>query len=322
MASWGGWRYWSDRPFETTDDAFVEGHVVEISPQIAAPVLQVHFQENQRVKQGDLLVEMDPRDFEAKLSEAKSKEASNQARLAEAVAQQVVTQASVGQAEAELEAARANAENSESDLKRNDTLNTDHVISKREYDNALALARTTRAALQAAEKKLAAVRAQHTQSEAQILTARASIQESAVQIQQAELQLSYTRITSPVSGRIARKSVEPGAYMQPGQTLFGIVPDNLWVVANFKETQLRDMKPGQPVELRVDSMGGPALKGHVDSIQPGTGARFSALPPENATGNYVKIVQRVPVKIVFDEPSEKIERLAPGLSVVPRVKVR
>ncbi len=322
IGAWGGWQFLADRPFETTDDAFVEGHIVEIGPQVSALVLGVHFLENQRIKQGSLMVDLDPRDFEAKLAEAKAKEESAQTRLAESVSQQSVAKATVGQSEAEVEIARANAENSENDLKRNQSLNTGNVISKREYDNAVAVARTTRAALQAAEKRLAASRAQEAEVQAQVETARAAIHEAQVQVRQAELQLSYTKIKAPSPGRIARKSVEPGAYAQPGQSLFSIVTDDFWVVANFKETQLRDMRPGQPVQLRVDAFGSEPLTGHVDSIQPGTGARFSALPPENATGNYVKIVQRVPVKILIDEPLEKLERLAPGLSVVPRVKVR
>jgi membrane fusion protein (multidrug efflux system) len=221
-----------------------------------------------------------------------------------------------------LESARASSENAEADLKRNQTLESGAVISKREFDNAVAAARTTRAALQAAEKKLLASRAQQAAAAARTRSAHAAIEEARVRVRQAELQLSYTRVTAPATGRVARKNVEPGSYAQPGQALFSIVPYNFWVVANFKETQLRDMRPGQTVELHVDAFGDRPLKGVVDSLQAGTGARFSALPPENATGNYVKIVQRIPVKIRIDEPPDIIKRLTPGFSVVPKVRVR
>ena len=318
----GLWQYLANRPFESTDDAFVEAHVIEISPQVAAPVLSVHVLDNQEVKKGDLLIELDPRDFEVKVADAKANEATAKARLADATAQLAVADAAIGQTEAEAESARATAENAEADLKRNQTLDSKAVISKRELDNAVAAARTTRAALQAAEKKSVSSRAQRAAAEAQVQSAQAALREITVQIQQAELQNSYARIYAPAAGRIARKSVEPGSYVQPGQALLSVVPADYWVVANFKETQLRDMRPGQPVELRVDALGGRLLKGHVDSVQAGTGARFSALPPENATGNYVKIVQRIPVKIDFDEPAEVLSRLVPGLSVVPKVRVR
>ncbi len=151
---------------------------------------------------------------------------------------------------------------------------------------------------------------------------RAASEEAAAQLDQAKLNLGYTKITAPVSGRITRKNVEPGDYVETGQTLFSIAPHEIWVVANFKETQLAHMRPGQPVTIRIDAFPGRVFHGHVDSLQSGTGARFSLLPAENATGNYVKVVQRLPVKILFDEPPEVQALFAPGLSVVPEVEVR
>jgi membrane fusion protein (multidrug efflux system) len=153
-------------------------------------------------------------------------------------------------------------------------------------------------------------------------TVRAEIEQARAAVQQAELELSYTTIVAPEAGRITRKSVEAGAYVQVGQALLAVVSDDLWIVANFKETQLTNMTPGQPVEISVDAYPHALFKGHVDSIQAGTGAHFSLLPPENATGNYVKVVQRVPVKIVFDAPPDPQHALAPGMSVVPEVKIR
>jgi membrane fusion protein (multidrug efflux system) len=157
---------------------------------------------------------------------------------------------------------------------------------------------------------------------AQYVTAAAEAKQAEAQLQQAQLQVSYAKIFAPFSGRVTKKGVEPGDYVQPGQTLFSLVPPEVWVVANFKETQLKDMKVGQPVSVRVDALPGRALKAHVESFQVGTGSRFTLLPPENATGNFVKVVQRVPVKIVFDEPLANLGRLWAGESVEPRVNVR
>jgi membrane fusion protein (multidrug efflux system) len=159
-------------------------------------------------------------------------------------------------------------------------------------------------------------------SEAQAATAGATTEQLRAQVAQAELELSYTKIYAPETGRVTRKSVEEGALVQVGQPLMAIVPGDVWVTANFKESQIGRMAPGQSVEISVDAYPDKTFKGHVDSIQAGTGARFSLIPPENATGNYVKVVQRVPVKIVFDEPPDPKHMLAPGMSVVPEVKVK
>lgn len=252
--------------YESTDDAFIAGHVVAISPKVASYVGRVHIDDNQRVQAGDLLVELDPRDFEAKLAQARANLAA-----------------------AEAEAIRAHA-----DARRYDQLFQDKGVSQQDKDNAVAKDRT--AVAQTAQFEAA--------------------------VRQAELNLSYTKIVAPEAGRITRKSVEPGDYVQVGQALFSIVPERVWVVANFKETQLDHMGPGQPVEIKVDAYPEKTFKGHVDSVQAGSGAAFSLLPPENATGNYVKVVQRVPVKILIDEPPDPTHVLGPGMSVVPTVKVK
>jgi membrane fusion protein (multidrug efflux system) len=157
---------------------------------------------------------------------------------------------------------------------------------------------------------------------AQYITAASGEKQAEAQLRQAQLQLSYTKIFAPFDGRITKKSVEPGNYVQPGQTLFSLVPPDVWVIANFKETQLKQMKVGQPVSVQVDAVPGHHFRGHIESFQVGTGGRFTLLPPENATGNFVKVVQRVPVKIVFDEPIANLERLWPGESVEPKVSLR
>jgi membrane fusion protein (multidrug efflux system) len=191
---------------------------------------------------------------------------------------------------------------------------------------------STQAALRQAEKQV--VQAQGRVSEAKsapqqievrhadVSSLRAQVEQQRASVEQAELALSYTRIYAPESGYITRKSVEPGDFVQPGQPLLALVSDRLWVVANFKETQLRRMRPGQPVTLRLDAFPQLRLRGHVESFQSGTGAAFSLLPPENATGNYVKVVQRVPVKIVLDEAPPAGYRIGPGMSVEPEVKVQ
>src|SRR5258706_3501854 len=185
----------------------------------------------------------------------------------------------------------------------------------RQSEAQLAQERARLAGAQAAPDQMAQSRAQADQLAAQIGQYEAAVH-------QAELDLSYTKLYAPESGRVTRKSVEPGAYVQVGQTLFSIVPDRVWVVANFKETQLRHMRPGQPATVTVDAYPDRVFTGHVDSIQAGSGARFSLLPPENATGNYVKVVQRVPVKIVIDERADPQHVLGPGMSAVPQVRVR
>jgi membrane fusion protein (multidrug efflux system) len=308
--------------YETTDDAAIEGHVIQVSPKLSAHVKAVHFDDNYQVKKGDLLIELDPRDFDVSLASAEANLASAQSKLTEAEAQQNVAQASLGQAKADLVSAQATADNAKSDLERNERLFQTHVIDRREYDASVAQAKSAVANVESATKKVASQEAQVRLTSAQYVTASAEEKQWEAQLHQAQLQLSYTKIFAPYDGRVTKKSVEPGNYVQPGQTLFSLVPPDVWVVANFKETQLKQMRVGQPVSVRVDAIPGRNFSAHVESFQVGTGGRFTLLPPENATGNFVKVVQRVPVKIVFDEPSADLERLWPGESVEPKVNVR
>jgi membrane fusion protein, multidrug efflux system len=228
----------------------------------------------------------------------------------------------MGQARADLASARATADNAESDLNRNEQLYKTHVIDRREYDASVAQAKTATANVESATKKVALQEAQVRMASAQYVTASAEEKQAEAHLRQAQLQLSYTKIFAPFDGRVTKKSVEPGDYIQPGQTVFSLVPPDVWVIANFKETQLKQMKVGQPVSVRVDAIPGRDFNAHIESFQVGTGGRFTLLPPENATGNFVKVVQRVPVKIVFDEPAATLERLRAGESVEPKVNVR
>jgi membrane fusion protein (multidrug efflux system) len=237
--------------YESTDDAFVEGHVVTVGTKLSNTVRDVLIDDNYEVTQDQLLVQIDPRDYNVQLNSA-----------------------------------QASYDKAQSDYVRDLALANSKAISRQDLD-------TTHAAFDVAK----------------------------AQLDQAKLNLDYTRITAPVAGRITRKNVEPGDYIQTGQTLFSIVPHDIWIIANFKETQLTHMLPGQPATIRIDAFPGKVFKGHVNSLQAGTGARFSLLPPENATGNYVKVVQRVPVKILFDEPPDVQAAFAPGLSVVPEVDI-
>jgi len=356
---------------ESTDDAFVEGHVIPVSSKVASLVARVAVDDNQRVVAGEVLVQLDPRDFETKLAQAranlaaaaaKHRAAAAHVRVVDTTAGAGVEQAAAGVrtaerqvegaqsrlalARAQVVAAEAEATRAASEAQRYDRLLQYHAVSTQERDNAVAVSRTTAANLEAAQKaaqaaedglrqaeaQLGQARAQLTSAQAapdEVAYSRAQAEQAAAEIgqleaavQQAELDLSYTKVTAPEAGRITRKTVEAGAYVQVGQPLLAIVPDRMWVVANFKEVQLRDMRPGQPVTIEVDAYPGRTFRGHVDSIQAGSGARFSLLPPENATGNYVKVVQRVPVKILFDDPPDPGHPLGPGMSVVPTVTVR
>lgn len=320
----GGGTAWyvSNAGYETTDDATVEAHVIQVSPKISAHVKAVRFDDNYQVRRGDLLIELDPRDFEVSAASAAANLASAQGKLKEVEAQQNTAQASLGQAKADLVSAQATADNVEADFNRNKSLYQTRVIDRREYDASAAQAKSAAANVESAAKKVASQEAQVGLASAQYVTATAEEKQAEAQLREAELQLSYTRIFAPFDGRITKKSVEPGNYVQPGQTLFSLVPPEVWVVANFKETQLKQMKVGQPVSVRVDAIPGRDFNAHIESFQVGTGGRFTLLPPENATGNFVKVVQRVPVKIVFDEPPEKLERLWAGESVEPKVNVR
>jgi membrane fusion protein (multidrug efflux system) len=308
--------------YETTDDATIETHVIQVSPKVSAHVKAVHFDDNYQVKRGDLLVELDPRDFEVSRAVAAAYVASAQSKLLEAKAQQDVAQASLGQSRADLVSAQATAENATADFQRNESLYKTKVIGRREYDASNAQAKSSNAIVESAAKKIASQEAQLQLTSAQYTDAVAELEQAQAQLRQADLQLSYTKIFAPFDGHVTKKSIEPGNYVQPGQTLFSLVPLDVWVVANFKETQLKRMKVGQPVSVKVDALPGRNLRAHVESFQVGTGSRFTLLPPENATGNYVKVVQRVPVKIVFDEPAAALDRLWAGESVEPKVNTR
>ncbi len=407
--------YWLNaRNFESTDDAFIDSDVIQISPKVSAYVTKVYVSSNQAVHKGDLLVELNTKDFEAQLEKAKAQLGAAQAQKTQSQAQvaltRVTTNAGQTQAQSGVEAARnnvaqtraaadakqsqirqaqnavktaqanlaqtraqapqieANLNLAQKEYNRRQSLYNSGDISKQLLDEAINALQTARAQLNAANKQVEAAQARVGEAQANVAVAQNNYQQSLAQVEltksqigesigqlqdanaaperiavneaqignaeagiaqaeaavhEAELELSYTKIFAPEDGTVTRKTIEEGQLVQIGTPMMALSQsDEVWVVANFKETQLELMRVGQPVDIEVDAYPNQTFHGKVESFQAGTGSRFSLLPSENATGNYVKVVQRVPVKIVFDQqPNDKF-LLAPGMSVSPSVKVR
>lgn len=320
---------------ESTDDAFIEGRIVSIAPKIAGHVATVFVRDNQPVKKGEPLIAIDTRDYQIQLEKKQASVQTSTANLKailsvlELMAAKVTTaEAATRQAHAQEDAARATAADAQATFERDQELVKTGAISRQEFDDAQAAARSAAANLKSAEENSAVTDSRVTEAkttlsatQAGVSWVRAQINEADIGVSGAELDLSYTKVFAPCDGRVTRKAVEAGDYVQVGQALLAIVPPEIWVVANFKETQLADIRTNQPAAITIDALG-KTLGGHVESVQAGSGARFSLLPPENAVGNYVKVVQRVPVKILFDEPFTSDQVIGPGLSVYPSVQVQ
>ncbi|HMC77556.1 MAG TPA: HlyD family secretion protein [Vicinamibacterales bacterium] len=381
-----GFLWLRSRGKETTDDAQVDGHITQIAPRVGGTITKVHVTNNQAVKAGEVLAEIDPRDYQNALDRVRAELADAVATAAAARTGVPIAQvetrsgvstasggvqqaeAAVAGAEREIQVAQANlvvaqarlrekeatATRSARDVERLRGLVEKDEISQQQFDAAVAAADSAKAAADAArsevtaaqggipvaEQRAAAARGAAAQSRAGLATAQtapqqlqvtearatsadARVRQAESAVKQAELNLEYTTIKAPTAGVVSRKSMEPGQVIQPGQPLLALVDlDDVWVTANFKESQLAKMRPGQKATIDVDALGGKEFRGHIDSIAAATGAKFSLLPPENATGNYVKVVQRIPVRIFF-EPGQDPERLLrPGMSVTPTVTVR
>lgn len=396
-----------------TDDAFIEGHITSLSSRVTGHVWKLYVTDNQLVKEGDLILELDPRDYQAKAEQAGAALAAAQSQsesaainvtlsdiaayadladanafleysqaamntagaklavaeseFAQAQADVKVAESSYEQAQSEVQAMQALYDRDETDLKRNQQMYDTNSITQQQLDHAIATAKVSSANLEATRRKAAVEEAKVSQAESALQTARdkvtqeqssyaeaqssvkeaqarleaaraapqkvlyskaqqkaaaSAVQQAQAALHQAQLELSYVKIYAPVSGRVTHKGVEPGDYIVPGQTLLSIVPEDIYITANYKETQLTHVKPGQQVKISIDAFPGVTFRGYVDSIQAGSGAAFSLLPPENATGNYIKVVQRIPVKIVFDEqPDPDRYYIVPGMSVVPEVDI-
>jgi membrane fusion protein (multidrug efflux system) len=362
------WRYFST--YESTDDAQADVHLYPVSARISGYVVKVNVQDNQWVQKGTVLVEIDPKDYEVAVAQARANLASAQATaqslnitvpitsvntssqlrftasdIENADAGVIAAERQLTAAHAQLEQAEANDVRAQDDLHRYKLLVDKREVAEQVYDQALATAKSSTAAVaavranesaaqqfvQQARSRLVQAHANHQSAEtgpqqvsstrARVRAAIADVEQRRALLEQAELNLQYTKIVAPVTGEV-NKTVVVGLNAQPGQQLLTVVPlDEVWVTANFKETQLKYMRVGQKTEIHVDSTGR-TLKGHVDSIAGATGPLFSLLPPENATGNYVKIVQRIPVKIVLEQGENRDRQLRPGMNVVPDVYLR
>ena len=317
----GGYVYWDNaRHFETTDDAFIASRQFAIAPKVSGYITAVPVTDNQHVAAGAVIARIDDRDYRIALAEAAAQVAAAQASIANVDAQITVQQAQIAQNLAQTQQSQAGLTFAQHQAARYGALAQDGWGTVQDAQQYASQLRQQQAALKTAQATLVAGVRQLAVFKAQRSNAKANLAQAIAQRDQAKLNLSYTTVTAAQPGRVVQLSAAVGEYASAGSNLTMFVPDKTWVTANFKETQLDAMRPGQPVTLHIDAYPERALRGHVASVQPGSGTAFSLLPAENATGNYVKIVQRVPVKIVMDDPPTDIA-LGPGMSVEPSVRV-
>jgi membrane fusion protein (multidrug efflux system) len=325
----GGGYYWlSTRGLESTDDAYTDGTAITISPKVAGYVVKLAISDNTRVKAGDTILEIDPRDYQVARDKAVAAQALAQAQLDNARAALEIAQvkypADLASADAAVNSAKATYTKAHADFVRQQKVDP-RATTQQQIDAARQADESATATLEDAQAKLKTaqlVQQNIAQAQAQVKQLEAQVASAKADADQAALNLSYTHLTAPADGWVTKRNVDLGSYLQPGQSLFSLVSPDVWVTANFKESQLTHMRPGQHVRIDVDAYPDLDLEGHVDSIQMGSGSRFTAFPAENATGNFVKIVQRVPVKIVIDKGLDANHPLPLGLSVDPEVTVK
>jgi membrane fusion protein (multidrug efflux system) len=308
------------RHFESTDDAFVAARQFSIAPKVSGYVTAVPVTDNQHVKAGDVIARLDDRDYRTALEQAQAQVAAAQASIENIDAQLAVQQAQINANQAQVDQAQAGLVFAEQQAARYEHLEQTGygtVQNSQQYSSQL---RQQQAALLSAQATLKLAQRQVDALKAQRKSSVASLAQAKAQQDQAELNLSYTTVTAAQPGRVVNLSAAAGQFAQPGNGLAMFVPDQIWVTANFKEIQLDKMRPGDPVTLAIDAYPASKIHGHVESVQPGSGTAFSLLPAQNATGNYVKIVQRVPVKIAMDDAPADVA-LGPGMSVVPTARV-
>lgn len=322
------WYLAFERGRVSTDDAFTDGRSIDIAPEISGYVRALLVNDNQPVHAGDLLLQIDPSDYQTALDQAQAQLAQAQAQLQSARLNLEVSRTSqpsdLVSAQAALETARANYDKAHADLLRQREVDP-RATTQEQTDQVSAQERSAAMQVREAQARLriaqlAPKNIQIAQSQVEGLAAQVAVAEA--QVAQARLNLGYTELRAPQDGRVTKRNVEMGDYVQPNQALMNLVTPAVWVTANFKETQLTDMRPGQPVKIAVDAYPQLKLTGHVDSVQMGSGSRFTAFPAENATGNFVKVVQRVPVKIIIDDGLPKDWPMPLGLSVIPTVDER
>lgn len=324
VAGFAGMHYWrlEIRPFETTDNAYVRVHMAQVSPKITGYVKEVRFTDNQHVDAGDLLVVIDGASLEAQRDQAAAVVAARRLRRATIEAEMRVQEARIAQQQAALQGSEASVTRTRQDVQRLTGLIEDGAVPAQQRDAAVAarrIAEATRAQVQATVREATSQRAI---LEAQLAEAEAALAVAVAAQKRAEVEVAHTRLYAPIGGVLGNRAVQVGQLVQPGAALAFLIPEQeAFVEANFKETQLEDMRPGQPVDIEIDAYPATPFHGVIDSTAPASGAEFSLLPPENATGNFTKIVRRVPVKIRFAADTD-VTRLKPGLSSVVKVRVR
>ena len=317
---YGGHWWWAGRFIEDTDDAYVGADVTVISAKVPGYISEVAVLDNQFVKAGDLLARIDVRDYRAALDKADGAVAAQQASLVNLDATEQLQQAVINQARAQIDASDAETQRAGDDHARYQNLVRSQAVSVESAQRVDATWKTARADHARAEAGLLAARRQLDVIESQRGQARAALQQAQAEREQAQLNIGYTELRAPVDGYIGNRRARVGTYAAAGSQLISVVPARgLWVDANFKEDQLARMQAGQAVSIRADILPGREFHGHIESLAPATGAQFSVLPPENATGNFTKIVQRVPVRVRLDSADAQLGALRPGLSVVARV---
>ena len=316
-----GYLYWDNaRRFETTDDAYIEARQFSVAPKVGGYLTTVPVTDNQHVVANSVIAQIDERDYRIALQQAEAQVAAGEASVRGIDAQTAVQQAQVEAAQAQVSRAQAALKFSEQDADRYKNLAQTGVGSVQQAQQTQSKRQQDQASLADAQAAVTVALRQIESLKAQRANAEASLAQAQAQRDQAKLNLSYTTVTVSQAGRVVNLSAAVGEFVQPSTSLAMFVPDEIWVTANFKETQLAAMRPGQPVTIRIDAYPDRVIQGHVASVQPGSGTAFSLLPAENATGNFVKIVQRVPVKLVIDNPPTDVA-VGPGMSVVPSVRV-
>lgn len=323
LIAWFGFRYLTHGQFiETTDDAYVKADTAMIAARVAGYVAKVHVSDNQRVHAGDVLVSIDDADYRAALDQAKAQVASKKAALESLLAKLTLQSKLIASAEAKLDSARAEQKLAAANLARAQELRDAGSGSKQAYDAALAAARQADAAVLVAEAALDGERGQLAVLEGNRAQNQADLDASLAAQKMAELNLSHTLVRAPFDGVVGARTAQDGQFVRAGAQMMAVVRlSDIYIVANFKETQAGDMRRGQPVSVSIDAFPDATLTGHIDSFAPATGSEFSLLPPENATGNFTKVVQRLPIKIVLDQ-GEALALLRPGMSAVVSVDLR
>jgi membrane fusion protein (multidrug efflux system) len=309
--------------FVSTDDAYVDGTVVPVSAEVKGKVSKVFVEDHQLVRSGEPLLEVEPEDYLYSVRESQEALSGEKNSLVEIESVIKAKEMALQQAKAALDAAVIQESLASKEKNRYQKLVKEEAITQERYDRIESEEKVAKAKRQELEMAVSVAQADIETLEAQLKTKQSRIKGSEAEVALAGINLKRTVVKAPLDGRVAQKAVDPGKYVQPGQPLLAVVSEkDIWVTANFKETQIKKMQVGQPVLLKVDAYPGITFKGHLSSFQPGTGSTFSLLPAENATGNFIKIVQRVPVKILIDTPADQAHPLWPGLSVVPSVDMR